>query len=400
MASLEASGETTPSYFTRDLTVIIDVGDNKAVKPEILIDSIELHCGRDDVVAACVPKSGNLYEVTLKNENCIEYLRDGVEVKGKQFDCQELVSKFRIVSIMNLSCYVTDEEINKQFTAIGVEIVSEIRRHCYKGTTVADGTRIMKVKLPDNMVSLPYSMKFHATEKDFAYYRVIHNDQKKVCSKCFSADHMYKECPSYLCYACDEQGHVKKNCPYPVCSSCELTKSKCKCDPSTQSGFTFNHGFNLKNKRKIDDDSKHGGKRPYGEAQPEGQTQTDQPPDQNIDENEVPMNSDTDITEKCEQNDLQSETHDYDENDMNIPNENSTVDGDDEFLDCDNSDSNIESEKIEFDGQGESDGFSMGDSNSSTLGENGSSQSSSKQKHRKKKKKGSLNKVKVNSHDG
>lgn len=398
MASLEASRERTPSYFTRDLTVLIDVGDNNAVKPEILIDSIEMHCGKDDVVAACVPKSGNMYEVTLKSENCMEYLREGVEVCGKQYECQELVSKFKIVSIMNLSCYVTDEEIQTRFSAIDVEIVSEIKRHCYRGTTIADGTRIMKVKLPANMVSLPYSMKFYSTEKDFAFYRVIHNDQKKVCSKCFSVDHTYKECPSYVCYHCDEQGHVKRNCPYPFCSSCNNIKSRCKCEPARQSGFTFNNGF----KRKNDDESSHGGKRPYEEVGPEGPPHIDEPtPQSKIDENDNDVNMNFESENK---KDEQTEGESKNENDMDTLNDNSTIDGD-EFQDCENDNTDINESRIDevhVDSQCESDGFSMGDSNSSTQGENIGSQSKSsgRQKGRKKKKKDLSNKVKENSQDG
>lgn len=408
MASLEDSGETTRYYFTRDLTVLIDVIDNNAVKPEVLIDSIELHCGKDDVVAACVPKSGNAYEVTLKSDECIEILRDGLEVCGKQFECQELVSKFKIVSIMNLSCYVTDDEIHKKFEAIGVEIVSDIKRHCYKGTSVADGTRIMKVKLPQNMVSLPYSMKFNHTEKEYSFYRVVHNDQKKVCSKCFSVDHMYKECPMYTCYACDEQGHVRKECPHPFCSSCKYIKSKCTCEPSSQSGFVFaGNGFNSANKRKINDDLNYGGKRPYGETK-----HVDPPHDDTLgsssknDENEVNMNSDNENEVEIGQENIDNE------NNVSgaLNDTNSTIDCDDEFQDCEYDNKDLDTDKTEketSDGDvnvnGESDGFSLGESASSTQGDDMSQSRSGGRKSRRKKKKGqsrSSSRVKVDNHDG
>ncbi|CAC5424836.1 unnamed protein product [Mytilus coruscus] len=240
MANSKHEGvKTPPVYFISEMTVLVDVGDNKSVKPESIIDCIEIQCGGNDCVAACVPKSGNAYEITLKDERHIDCLKDGVEFAGKTFECQELVSKYKVVSIMNLSCYVTDDEIRRRFIQIGVEIVSDIKRHCYKETNIADGTRIIKVKLPAHMSSMPYTMKFYHTATDFAFYRVIHNQQQKVCSKCFSTDHLFKNCPEFTCYSCDEQGHFRKNCPHPACRSCNLVLSKCTCE--RESHFVF-HG--------------------------------------------------------------------------------------------------------------------------------------------------------------
>ncbi|CAC5379923.1 unnamed protein product [Mytilus coruscus] len=58
MANSKPAGVKTPSvYFIREMTVLNDVGDNKSVKPESIIDCIEFQCGGNDCVAACVPKS-------------------------------------------------------------------------------------------------------------------------------------------------------------------------------------------------------------------------------------------------------------------------------------------------------------------------------------------------------
>lgn len=105
-----------------------------------------MKCGRNYCVAACVPKSGNIYETTLKDERHNDCLKDRVEFTGKTFECH--VSKYKTVSIMTFSCYITDDEVRKRFIQIGVYFVSDIKRICYKETNIANGTRIIKVKLP------------------------------------------------------------------------------------------------------------------------------------------------------------------------------------------------------------------------------------------------------------
>lgn len=85
-------------------------------------------------------------------------------MRRKKIDCQEIVSKYKVVS--NLSCYVTDDEIRKRFIQIEVEIVSVIKRHYYIETNIAVGTRIIRVKLTSYMSLMPYSMKIYHTNTD------------------------------------------------------------------------------------------------------------------------------------------------------------------------------------------------------------------------------------------
>jgi hypothetical protein len=90
----------------------------------------------------------------------------------------------KIVSIINLSMYVTDDVIIDRFDRIGVEIVSPIRKRKMNSRANAyDGTRVFQVVLPLTLASIPYSMKFSVNEKENAFYRVIQNDQIKVYIK-------------------------------------------------------------------------------------------------------------------------------------------------------------------------------------------------------------------------
>jgi hypothetical protein len=51
------------------------------------------------------------------------------------------------------------------------------------GTQVADGTRFVKCVFPSGFVALPWTIGYKqgTTTK---YYRVVHNNQTKVCSLC------------------------------------------------------------------------------------------------------------------------------------------------------------------------------------------------------------------------
>lgn len=246
MANFERSGPersnrksfNVENEFSKEKTVLISCvleGSGK-VEPDSVIDEIELKCGRGSVIA-CVPKTGSGYEVVFRERQMMEPILGDLSVSGKTFKVTELESSFRYVSILNLSMYVTDAEIIERFSKIGVEVVSPIKKHKMKSKNyIYDGTRVFKAKLPPNMKSIPYSMKFSVNEKETAYYRVIHNHQVRVCHGCFSPDHIYKDCPDFKCFECGEQGHISRKCLKNKCSFCFYKKENCKCETLRKTG--------------------------------------------------------------------------------------------------------------------------------------------------------------------
>ncbi|CAC5408378.1 unnamed protein product [Mytilus coruscus] len=160
--------------FSKEQTVRVNVGDTQLISPELVIDEIEKKCGVGSVLA-CVPKNGTGYEVVMRERrNVGEISGDRMSIQGKSCSVNELISVFRIVSIFNMSMYVTDEEIIDRFDRMGVEIVTDIKkRKMSSRSTVYDGTRVFKVKLPPTLASIPYSMKFTVSGKETAYYRRI-----------------------------------------------------------------------------------------------------------------------------------------------------------------------------------------------------------------------------------
>ena len=225
------AGERGEDRTVKEQTVLVDVGDNRTVAALSVIKSIEEQVG-EGVVEACVPKSGNLYEITLNAKDAVELICDtGFEVNKAKFKPNAVYSREKLVSFLNVSYYVPDEEIVKKLQEFGAELKTPIKRRKHPGTNVADGTRYVVVRFPNERQSLPYTMKLPTGINSHEYIRVIHDNQRKVCTKCFEASHTYANCPDNICFKCNTAGHLARNCEQPPCARCKKFLAKCKCEP-------------------------------------------------------------------------------------------------------------------------------------------------------------------------
>lgn len=102
---------------------------------------------------------------------------------------QSKSSKLNNGQISISAAYIENHEIEDALQSMNIEILFPIQRRYYPGTNIVDG------QLPLNMQSLPYKIKFRKE-----YYRVIHNGQIKVCSLCYSQDHLFTVCPKFVCF--------------------------------------------------------------------------------------------------------------------------------------------------------------------------------------------------------
>ncbi|KAI2645114.1 ATP-dependent RNA helicase glh-4 [Labeo rohita] len=134
-----------------------------------------------------------------------------------------------MVSFFNLPSYIEDEEIIHKLNSFGVTPILPVRRRYHPGTTVADGTRFLRVRFPKEVASLPYTTKF-MTEEGAQYFRVIHDNQRKTCRICTSTEHELKDCPQFLCRNCLEQGHYARDCTAPRCQGCNRAMIRCRCE--------------------------------------------------------------------------------------------------------------------------------------------------------------------------
>ncbi|VDI63783.1 Hypothetical predicted protein [Mytilus galloprovincialis] len=177
-------GERGANRTVKEQTVLVDVGDNKNVSALSVINSVEAEVG-EGVVEACVPKSGNVYDITLKELEAVDLLCDtGFKVNNVKFQPNAVFSKQKMVSLLNVSYYVTDDELTKKLEDFGAELISPIKRRMHPGTTIADGTRYVVVRFPEFRQSLPY-----------------------------------------------KSGHLARNCPKPRCNKCHRYPANCTCEP-------------------------------------------------------------------------------------------------------------------------------------------------------------------------
>lgn len=226
-------GDNDFRIFDKNCTVLLNVGDNNKVTALSVINNVESVYGKG-MVYACVPKAGDCYEVTLANKDTSDKLTTGVRIDSKSYDCSLLHSDITVVSFMHLPAYIRDVDIAKQLTDLDIELKGKIKRRYHKGTRCADGTRFVKVKFPEKVKSLNYLMKFN-TVYGPQMYRVIHNNQTKVCSCCYSDTHLIKDCPEFTCYRCGVQGHMKRQCEASRCEFCHRYPAKCICEDETYS---------------------------------------------------------------------------------------------------------------------------------------------------------------------
>ncbi|CAC5405806.1 unnamed protein product [Mytilus coruscus] len=130
----------------KELTLILDVIDNKKVGPLSVIEEAESLCG-DGNILAVVPRSGNLYEITVASKDASDELSTGPFVLcGQRYNCKAVYSTERVVSFLHLPAFIPDEEIRKKLIEYGAELKSEIKRRVHSGTDVADGTRQKKTR--------------------------------------------------------------------------------------------------------------------------------------------------------------------------------------------------------------------------------------------------------------
>ena len=122
----------------------------------------------------------------------------------------------------------TDAEVLEKLIKWGVEPILPLRRRYYPGTSVADGTRYIKVRFPKEVASLPYSARFDTPDGP-QYCRVIHDRQVKLCRLCLQPGHIMRNCPEFTCRECLQQGHYARECAAPKCPDCRRAFIKCTC---------------------------------------------------------------------------------------------------------------------------------------------------------------------------
>ncbi|CAC5379786.1 unnamed protein product [Mytilus coruscus] len=194
-----------------------------------VIKSIEEQVGEGEILA-CVPKSGNLYEVTLNENDSVDLICDtGFKIGDRNFKPNAIFSKERLVSFLKVSIMFLIRKLKTSWKRLGLPSYPPLGENV-PWNEIADGTRYVVIRFPDDKQSLPYSMKFSTGVNSHEYIRVIHDNQRKVCSKCYETDHIFATCPDNVCWRCKTSGHLSKSCPEPPCEKCKKFVAHCVCE--------------------------------------------------------------------------------------------------------------------------------------------------------------------------
>lgn len=149
--------------YKKEATMIINVKDPANTTVMMIIKAVEKKIGIGKLIGLR-KRTTNDFELTLENEQDCEGLMDGIEIDGQMCGAKKLCETVRMVSFLNLTNYIQDEDITDKLLMWCVTPLLPLGRRYYLGTTVANGTRYIRVKFPQDVVSLPFSTKFKTAE--------------------------------------------------------------------------------------------------------------------------------------------------------------------------------------------------------------------------------------------
>lgn len=176
--------------YSKEAMAIVDMVDQRDARAEDIIKAVNERIGGGKILAVR-PRQGKEYEITLINREACNGLDEGLMIKGKLCEIQQLKTREYVVSFIHLPAYIEDSDIVDKLQNWGVTPVSDIRRRMYPGTDIADGTRYLRVKFPKEVVSLPYSTKFD-TEEGTQYFWMMYDRQVKTCRLCMNPGHVQR----------------------------------------------------------------------------------------------------------------------------------------------------------------------------------------------------------------
>lgn len=144
--------------------------------------------------------SGNFLVEFEEKEQAEEFIDSGCDFHSIHLECRPPHGYYVNVSKLGLPAYIGDDDVHNALSEIG-EVKSEVIRLKYKRNHelagLENGNRLVRLVL--SKPSMPYSLQI-----DGEWCRIIHSDQRPICSNYHELGHSRRKCPEVTCRVCGE----------------------------------------------------------------------------------------------------------------------------------------------------------------------------------------------------
>ncbi|ESP05142.1 hypothetical protein LOTGIDRAFT_151943 [Lottia gigantea] len=215
--------------YSKELVVDIVVGELRNIKLNAFIDEIENLIGVGNVYAVtkCRP---NIIQVAVNSKENAEKLCGGIRVSDVEYVIKMPYSPYTIVSFLDIPSYIEDAILINKLKMFKIDIEGSVVRHYFDAyERIENGIRHVKCIFPPEVKSLPWAVNLE-TVHGMKSFRVLHNNQKNVCHKCYSDDHLIAKCPKIRCRKCHDFGHMGNKCNVKFCDVCKKLDIDCICN--------------------------------------------------------------------------------------------------------------------------------------------------------------------------
>ena len=147
---------------------------------------------------------GYYVRVTFRSEQSRhEVFNAGFSIDGAAIRLVEADSTVRLVYVHHCPVEVPDSAIRDVLSEYGN--VMSIQPGFHKGTTILNGSLVVKMSVTDEIPSKLYILRYPC--------RVWYRDQTQVCHICDKPGHIASKCPLRdVCRKCRQPGHFARNC--------------------------------------------------------------------------------------------------------------------------------------------------------------------------------------------